>query len=61
MISYGNYDADNANDLGLLTNTLDQADSVLHSLEQAEGGIGLHMNTNKIQFICFKQEKMPFL
>ena len=33
-----------------------QAKSLLHSLEQAAGGISLHMNANKIEFICFKQE-----
>ena len=28
----------------------------LHSLEQAAGGIGLHMNADKIEYICFNQK-----
>ena len=50
-------DADYANDLVLLANTPAQAESLLHSLEQAGGGIGLHMNANKAEFICFKQKR----
>ena len=30
---------------------------LLHSLEQAVGGIGLYEITNKTEFVCFKQEK----
>ena len=35
-------------DLAHLANTLAQAESQLHSLEQAAGGIGLYVNVNKI-------------
>ena len=31
-----------------------QAESLLHSLEQAAGGINLHVNVIKAEFICFK-------
>ena len=44
-------DADN---LMLLTPA--QAESILNSLEQTAESIGLYMNTNKTDFICFKQE-----
>ena len=47
--------ADYTDDLTLLPNTLAQAESQLHSQEQAAGGIGLNMNTNKTEFMCFKQ------
>ena len=36
-------------DKGLLENTTAQAKSLQHSLEQAAGGIDLHMNTNKTE------------
>ena len=50
-------DADYADDLVLLANTLTQAESLLHSLEQVAGGIGLHRNTNKMKYMHFKQEE----
>ena len=49
-------DADYTNDLVLLTNTPAQAESLLHSLEQAVGGIRLHMNANKTDCISFRRE-----
>ena len=50
-------DTDNADDLVLLTNTPAQAKSLLHNLEQAAGGIDLHVNANKTEFMSFKPEK----
>ena len=52
-------DADYADDLALLANTLVQAESLRQLLEQA-GGIGLHVNANKTEYICFKQEVAIF-
>ena len=49
-------DADYADDLALLTNTPAQAESQFHTLEQAAGGINLHVNANKREFMCFNQE-----
>ena len=46
-------DADNTDDIALLANTPTQSESLLHSLEQATGGIGLHENTDKIKYACF--------
>ena len=53
MISYENY----ADDLALFVNTPALAESLLHSLEQAAGGIGHYMNLNKTEYICFKQKR----
>ena len=40
-------DTDNADDIALLANTSTQAESLLYSLEQAAGGIGLQVNADK--------------
>ena len=44
----------------LLTITLTQTESLLHSLMQVAGGIGLYMSANKTVFMCFKQEEAIF-
>ena len=49
-------DSDYADDLALLTNTLAQAESLLHSLEQAARGVGLYVNTEKTEFMCYNQD-----
>ena len=38
-----------------LANSPAQAKSQLHSLEQAAGGIGLHVNADKTEYMCFNQ------
>ena len=48
--------ADYADDIALLANTPDQAETLLHSLERAAAGIGLHVNTHKTEFMCFNQK-----
>ena len=48
-------DADYADDLALLANTPDQAETLLHSLERAAAGIGLHVNANKTEYMCYNQ------
>ena len=48
-------DADNADDIAILANTPNQAETLLHSLEQADAGIGLHVNAHKTEYICFNQ------
>ena len=45
-----------ADDIALLSNTPTQAESLLHSLQQAAGGIGLHVNADKMEYMCFNQE-----
>ena len=42
-------------DIALLTNTTTRAESLLHSLKRATGGIGLHVNADKIEYVCFNQ------
>ena len=44
-------DADYADDIAILANTPDQAETLLHSLEQAAIGIGLHVNAHKTEYI----------
>ena len=39
----------------LLANALAQAKTLLHNLEQAAGGIGLHVNAHKTGYMCFSQ------
>ena len=36
-------------------NTPDKAELLLHSLERAAGGIGLHVNADKKEYMCFNQ------
>ena len=38
-----------------IVNTLARAESMLHSLENAAGGIGLHVNKDKMEYSCFNQ------
>ena len=49
-------EADNGVDITLLANTPTQAKCLLHSLEQAAGGIGHHVNADKVEYMCFNQE-----
>ena len=48
-------DMDYTDDIALLANTPTQAQSLLHSLEWAVGGIGLHVNIDRAEFMCFYQ------
>ena len=48
-------DTDYADDLALLANTPNQAETLLHSLERAAAGIGLHVNAHKTKYICYNQ------
>ena len=41
-------DPDYADNIAPLANTSTKAESLLHSLEQAAGGIGLHVNVDKM-------------
>ena len=48
-------DADYADDIALLVNTLNQAETLLHSLEWAAADIGLHVNAHKTEYMCYNQ------
>ena len=49
-------DTDYADDIALLANTPNQAETLLHSLEWATAGIGFHVNAHKTEFMCFNQK-----
>ena len=46
-------DADSADDIAYLLEG--QAETLLHSLERAAAGIGLHVNADKMEYMCFNQ------
>ena len=48
-------DADYADDIAILTNTPNQAETLLHTLERAAAGIGLHVNAHKTEYMCYNQ------
>ena len=48
-------DANYADNLVLLANTPNQAETLLHSLERAAAGIGLHVNAHKTEYMCYNQ------
>ena len=43
-------DADYADDITLLANTPTRTESLIHSLERAAIGIGLHVNVDKTEY-----------
>ena len=48
-------DADYADDLAILANTPNQAETLLHCLECAATNIGLHVNAHKTKYMCLNQ------
>ena len=48
-------DADYADDIAILANTPDQAETLLHSLEWAAASIGLYVNAHKTEYMCYNQ------
>ena len=48
-------DTDYADDIVILANTPDQAETRLHSLERAAAGIGLYVNAHKTEYMCYNQ------
>ena len=48
-------DADYADDIAILVNTPDQAETLLHSLERAAASIGLYVNAHKTEYMCYNQ------
>ena len=48
-------DVDYADDIAILANTPNQGETLLHSLELATAGIGLHVNAHKTEYMCFNQ------
>ena len=48
-------DTDYADDIAILANTPNQAETLLHSLEGAAAGIGLYVNAHKTEYMCYNQ------
>ena len=48
-------DANYTDDIAILANTPNQAETLLHILERAAAGIGLHVNAHKTEYRCFNQ------
>ena len=48
-------DADYTDDIAILANTPNQAETLLHSLERPATGIGLHVNAHKTEYMCYNQ------
>ena len=48
-------DADYANDIAILENSPNQTETLLHSVERAAAGIGLHVNAHKTEYMCYNQ------
>ena len=48
-------DADYADDIVILANTPNQAETLLYSLERAAAGIGLYVNAHKTEYMCYNQ------
>ena len=48
-------DIDYADDIAILANAPAQAETLLHSLERAAVGIGLHVNAHKTEYMCFNE------
>ena len=44
-----------ADDITILANTPNQAETLLHSLERATAGIGLYVNAHKTEYMCNNQ------
>ena len=47
--------ADYTDDIAILGNTTNQAETLQRSFEQAAAGIGLHVKTRKTEHMCFNQ------
>ena len=47
--------ADYADDIAILANTPNQAETQLHSLKRAAAGIGLQVNAHKTEYMCYNQ------
>ena len=48
-------DADYADDIAIVANTPNQAETLLHILERAAAGIGLYVNAHKTEYMRYNQ------
>ena len=49
-------DADYSNDIALLANTPNQAETLLHILERKAADIGLQANAHKMEYMCYNKQ-----
>ena len=49
-------DPDYADDIVILANTANKAETLQHSLERAAAGIGPHVNAHKTEYVCNNQK-----
>ena len=49
-------DADYADDLALFANSSSEVSALLHSLENAAKDIGMHVNADKTEYMCFNTQ-----
>ena len=54
-------DFDFEDDIALVTEEINQAENFLQRVQNSAARIGLHLNTEKTEFICFNQEQEPVL
>ena len=47
--------ADSTDDITILANTPNQAETLLHNSKRAATGIGLHVNAHKTEYMCYNQ------
>ncbi len=48
-------ESDYADEIAILANTHNQAETLLHSLEREAAGIGLYINAHKTEYLCYNQ------
>ena len=48
-------DADYADNLALFSDKIDDAERLLHAVEEAAARIGLYVNAKKTEYVCYKQ------
>ena len=48
-------DADYADDIAILANIPNQAETLLHSLERAAAGTGLNVKAHKTKYMCYNE------
>ena len=53
--AHTNTDVDYADNIALPANTPAKAEILLHSLERPAAGLGLHVNADKTEYMCFNQ------
>ena len=51
------FQVDYADDIAILANTPNQAETLLHCLERAAAGIDLDVNAHKTEYMCYNQTR----